>query len=292
MMVVAKLKYLKALLVSILCFQLGGCIPLFSAKEIMNSRFPAEHFFFNERAEMGQAIYQNDLSKVKRLIAQGVNVNTQPANNQGFTYLMYAVFLKDRFEITKYLLENGADPNQISVVDFPEYKSKYVNIANQAGQDVYLPLSLASSNRKIDYIKLLLKYGAKANRDLNKDSYYKQFGGNKGLPLFAAVDAVYNEKGWSREDWMNDIKKRIDLLISYGADINEPNYLGLSLVDESSTNLEITEYLMNKGATPKLYGEKLAKKLPKLLIKGRGDYNKRLELLKRLEKMGYRYKEE
>lgn len=291
-MVVAKLKYLKALLVSILCFQLGGCIPLFSAKEMMNSRFPAEHFFFNERAEMGQAIYQNDLSKVKRLIAQGVNVNAQPANNQGFTYLMYAVFLYNRSDIIRTLLEAGADPNQISIVYSPKYKSDYVNVANIEGERCYLPLSLAASSSPISDMQQLLKYGAQASRDLNKDPYYKQFGGNKGLPLFAVVDAVYDEKGWSREDWMNDIKKRIDLLISYGADINEPNYLGLSLVDESSTNLEITEYLMNKGANPKLYGEKLAKKLPKLLIKGRSDYNKRLELLKRLEKMGYRYKEE
>ncbi|SMB89343.1 hypothetical protein SAMN05660772_02869, partial [Pasteurella testudinis DSM 23072] len=67
-----------------------------STNEIMNTRFPAKNFFFGERAEMGEAIYQNDILKVDTLLKQGINVDQLSENNDGFTYLMYAIFLEDR----------------------------------------------------------------------------------------------------------------------------------------------------------------------------------------------------
>ena len=87
-----------------------------------NRRFPAEEYFSGERLEMGEAIYRNDKKRVEQLLAEGAGVNALSKDKTGFTYLMYSVFLDNRFDIAKLLLQHKADPNLVSKVTFKGMK--------------------------------------------------------------------------------------------------------------------------------------------------------------------------
>lgn len=239
-----------------------------------NKRFPAEDYFFGERLEMGKAIYQNDKNKVEKLLKQGVDVNALSENNDGFTYLMYAIFLDNRHEIAELLLQHNADPNLVSYIYFPKYKQK----------SYYLPLTFSAESKSIEDMQLLLKYGAKANYT------YINTKGEKPLhamyPINAAVRSAYILNKWSREDFMNDIKARIDLLLKHGADINSIGNMGKSAIEFSIGDSEITLYLMDKGADHRIYGKKLLRSAKIRLEANQNDMELR-EVIRRLEALGY-----
>ena len=239
-----------------------------------NKRFPAEDYFFGERLEMGKAIYQNDKNKVEKLLKQGINVNALSENNDGFTYLMYSIFLDNRYKIAELLLQHNADPNLVSYIYFPKYKQK----------SYYLPLTFSAESKSIEDMQLLLKYGAKANYT------YINAKGEKPLhamyPINAAVRSAYILNKWSREDFMNDIKARIDLLLKHGADINSIGSMGKSVVEWADSNAEIVLYLMDKGAYHRIYGKKLLKDT-KLFSEIHPKNNYLKEIIRRLEALGY-----
>ena len=71
----------------------------------------------------------------------------------GFTFLMYAVYI-EQYDVAKVLLENGADPNILSVVTHPD-----------GGVEHLTPLSCVCAHHwyPIKYIKLLAEHGADMN---------------------------------------------------------------------------------------------------------------------------------
>ena len=133
--------------------------------------------------------------------------------------------------------------------------------------------------------KLLLKYGAKANygyRDeKGKMPLYAMY------PLNAAVRSSYILNKWNREDFMNDIKARIELLLEYGADINSIGAMGNTVVEWADSNPEIVLYLMDKGADHRLYGKELLRTSKRLLQASPNNID-RQEIIHRLEALGYK----
>ncbi|MEE6032967.1 hypothetical protein [Avibacterium paragallinarum] len=246
----------------------------YSKETAKNKRFPAEDYFYGNRLEMGKAIYENDISKVEMLLKQGKEVNELSVDNDGFTYLMYSVFLDNRIEIIKLLFRYGADPHLVSNVYFPKYKSNLY----------YLPLTFASSNESIEYVKLLLENGA------NPNYFYKDSTGRIALnampAINSAVRSAYILNKWDRKDFMNDIKARIELLLEYGADINSIGAMGKTVVEWADSNPEIVLYLMDKGADHRLYGKELLRRA-KIDLEASPNDQEIKEIIRRLTALGY-----
>ena len=134
----------------ILFIILGVCMNSYANDTAKNRRFPAEEYFTGEHMEMGEAIYWNDKKRVEQLLAEGTDVNALSKDKAGFTYLMYSVFLDNRFDIAKLLLQHKADPNLVSKVFSKKQKREVY----------YLPITFAAERLPIDYMKVLLEYSA------------------------------------------------------------------------------------------------------------------------------------
>lgn len=275
-------KYLKVIfkffLLFVAIFHIGGCMEdkKKTLESYKNQRFPVNEYFEGKRLEMGKAIYKNDIKKVEQLLNQGININELSENKIGFTYLMYAVFLDQRFEIAELLLKNGANPNLVSKV-LSKDKKRY---------NYYLPLTFVAEDQSIEYIKLLLRYGADPNYA------YRDEKGKMPLTAMYAINAAarssYFLKEWERKDFINDVKARINLLVKYGADINSVGNMNKCVVEfAANTKPEIALYLMDKGADHRLYGEKVTRLYRRILKNGVNLNAEEKEILDRLTKLGY-----
>ena len=131
-------------------FLLCNCINIYANDTAKNRRFPAEEYFTGEHLEMGEAIYRNDKKRVEQLLAEGTDVNALSKDKTGFTYSMYSVFLDNRFDIAKLLLQHKADQNLVSKVFSKKQKREVY----------YLPITFATERLPIDYMKVLLEYSA------------------------------------------------------------------------------------------------------------------------------------
>ena len=115
------------------------------------SKFAPEKYRGDE-LNFATAIYNNDSRKVRQMIADNI-VNLDASGEKGFSYLMYAVYI-EQYDVAKVLLENGADPNILSVVTHPD-----------GGVERLTPLSCVCAHHwyPIKYIKLLVENGADMN---------------------------------------------------------------------------------------------------------------------------------
>ena len=150
---------------------------------MFNNKPSYTSYFSKEEYPIIEAIHNKDKEKLCTLMQRGWNINS--TGKGGMTYLEYAVFT-DNYKMTEFLLENGADPYLISLVD-PN---------DRYGPEGMLPLSSAChSKHSIKFVKLLIKYGANVNDD------------RAPLPIFAAA--------------LNNDKRKIEYLLEHGADINK-----------------------------------------------------------------------
>ena len=262
---------LSFLILAICLSMVSMCV---SSKETAkNKRLIPEKFFSGSHLEMAQAIHKNDRAKVERLLKQGIDVNETSETNT-MTYLLYSVMLDNRFEIAELLLKNNANPNKVSMILSNSKKYKFY----------YLPLTSVSSDESIEYMKLLLKYGADPNY------FYRDDTGDIALnampAINAAVRSAYILNKWDRKDFMNDIKARIELLLEYGADINSIGAMGKTVVEWANSNTEIVLYLMDKGADHRLYGKKMLKRVKNTLRANPNDEEAK-EIIRRLTALGY-----
>lgn len=261
------------LLVTLFIFILGGCMSIFTGNETAkNKRLKPELDFDGNRLEMAKAIHQNNKKKVEQLLKQGIDVNELSSNNDGMTYLLYSVMLDNRLDIAELLLQYKADPNKVSKV---LYHKRHV---------YYLPLTSVSMNKSIEYMELLLKYGADPNQFAYDDT-----GGialNAMPAINAAVRSAYILYEWSREDYMNDIKARIELLLKYGASIDSIGAMNQSVVESAASEPEIVLYLMDKRADHRIYGKKLLKWMKNSLEASPNDKDVQ-EIIRRLNELGY-----
>jgi ankyrin repeat protein len=216
-------------------------------------------------AELFDAIKSNDLEKVKKLIENGVDVNTK--NDKEEIPLTYA-FEYENFDIMKYLIENGADVN---VKMYPE---DYI-------------LTFAISDEYFDIAKLLINNGADVNV---KDSCEKTalmnscYEGNYEISKLlidkgADVNARDEEgetalmEAFSASYHVNDNNKKeeyvkiIKLLIDNGANVNAKNNNNdkfLDLLGDDYVEKEIKEYIKTKKKSKAL--KPLNLKLPEGVV--------------------------
>ncbi len=109
------------------------------SRPIYSSPIPAD--------SLRDAIAVKDLSKVKELLASGLDVNS--AGSAGQLPLMEA-FGDDKAEILDFLLAHGADPNLSATI---------------AGMEM-TPLDVAVTSGHAGAVKKLLEHGAKTEKEL------------------------------------------------------------------------------------------------------------------------------
>ena len=78
---------------------------------MFNNEAPYKRFFSEKEYPIIQAIHDCNKDKILDMMHKGWNVNSM--GKHGMSYLLYAVW-EHNYDMTKFLLENGADPNIVS----------------------------------------------------------------------------------------------------------------------------------------------------------------------------------
>lgn len=104
-----------------------------------------------QQKELMAAAQNGDLEKIKKLIAQGVNVNSRTFDNgKNFHTPLMIALLQDHLAISSYLIEHGADVN---------VQAFHWN-----------PLMCAISAYNVESVSLLLKHGANPIIETHSDT--------------------------------------------------------------------------------------------------------------------------
>ena len=231
---------------------------------MFNNEVPYKRFFSEKEYPIIQAIHDCNKDKILDMMQKGWNVNSM--GKHGMSYLLYAIW-EHNYDMTKFLLENGADPNFVSV--FWEVKpEETVRI---------LPLeTVCYKDYNINFVKLLIKYGANPN-DMQAQ-----------LPLFAA--ALYEDK------------QKIEYLLEHGADINQFNSSKETVIIDQALARQwnFVLWLWDRGADPMKTGgvgrntggkENVAYWVQVFINYGNGDYDAPdfKKLVERLKSIGVEF---
>lgn len=153
---------------------------------------------FNE--DLNQAIFTNDLAKVKNLISAGADINAKsPAS---FTPLMTAI-LEGHTEIAKFLIEKGADVN----AKFKDFRTPLMFAAQKGDTEIakLLILKGADVNAKSDQGETALSIAEKAG--MNKmAALLKQSGASPTIAL-APDEPIFQLQPPATDDEMTMYKK-------------------------------------------------------------------------------------
>ena len=182
------------------------------------------------------------------------------------SYLLYAIW-EHNYDMTKFLLENGADPNFVSVF-WDETPEETVCM---------LPLERTCYDKYgMNYMKLLLEHGANPNDTRAQ------------LPLFAA--ALYKDK------------QKIEYLLEHGADINQFDSTNETVIIDQALARQwaFVLWLWDKGADPMKTGgigrntggkENVAYWVQDFINYGNGDYDNPdfKKLVARLKSIGVEF---
>lgn len=176
------------------------------------------------------AAYCNREEIVKSLISQGANVNAQ--DNEGRTPIYIATCSNRDLQVTKLLLDAGAEPDiftacllgdQERIASIIETHPEAVNASDSFRKDS--PLHKAVETSDLGVVKLLLQNGA----DVMATNRYKD------TPLHRAAQF--------------DQPKVVELLLTNGADVNAKNRIGGTPLDKAvlkhGVRAEVVEILRN-----------------------------------------------
>jgi uncharacterized protein len=189
-----------------------------NGKKLLASDF---RIFYDTPAwELAQAVYKNDEKAIKKIIGDkkvGINY-LEP--KYGKTVLMLAIY-HEKYEISKLLLELGADPNI------------HDNFTGSSSIFVALDKCINSLSGDTKFVKLLLKHGAKVN-DIQTESIAKK---HALSPLSMASSGS-----------LPVVKQ----LVEMGADVNFPYIDGNSPLFQAVAQgrYDIVLYLLENGADP------------------------------------------
>ena len=117
---------------------------------MFNNEAPYKRFFSEKEYPIIKAIHDCDKDKILDMMHKGWNVNSM--GKHGMSYLLYAVW-EHNYDMTKFLLENGADPNMISpLTSTPDVIEPHP------------PLEISCyDDYGMNYMKLLLENGVNPN---------------------------------------------------------------------------------------------------------------------------------
>jgi ankyrin repeat protein len=191
------------------------------------------------------AARRGNIDVLKQLAAAGLPLNCGP-DQWGATPLAGAA-QRGQMEVLAYLLDNGADPNEM-------------------GEDAETPLSFAAGTGKRDAVRLLLDRGADAKFSRNG---FNALGASLWRPdpetvrmlLAAGADAtIASDNGWTllhRLAQTPNVPVEIArLFVEAGADVNAKNADGdapLTIACERGST-DIVKYFASKGADVKAAG--------------------------------------
>ena len=208
-----------------------------------------------------QAIGKNDLADMKRLIANGADVNA--VGDGGMTPLLWA-FPDRKIERFQILLENGANPNVIIEKDlgtrglalhpYPTGGSFYLDRGCPVRSSV---THLAARSPLPKYLELVMEHGGDPNL-VDK--------GTGMVPLDIVMERSFT----------TGLRNRVELLLSKGADVDHYcKYKGgtPAMLAVRNDDYEVALILLKAGADPKLYHPNTPEKLVHLMVRS----EKRLE---------------
>ena len=185
--------------------------------------------------ELINAVYANDINKVRELVAAGADIDKE--DEDGDTALDIAVF-SGKIDMVRFLVkELGADINKKLLQFSIEINDIFMvrllvelgaNIADINKENKYgqIPLKFAIKNNNPDMVRLLIELGA----DINKEN-------KQGItPLEYAI--------------MLDKLDMVKLFVKLGVDINKENKDGETplLIAIYSNNLDMVKLFVNLGA--------------------------------------------
>ena len=206
-----------------------------------------------EEAKLLGDVNRGDIEAVKEFLDQGGNLNLQ--DEPGMTPLHHAVnsnWKGKNFEMVKLLIDRGADPKAIDDTHHTPLhlasNKETAELLIEAGADVNAKTEgegetllfsaawgAAQGARKshqmyLDLTKLLLDKGADVNVKLREGSMIKEekpYHAKSGDTVLHKVARNYSEKHASEV---------CELLLSYGAKVNELNDKGQTPLDEALAN--------------------------------------------------------
>ncbi len=237
--------------------------------------------------KMLKAASEGDIETIKMYLDQGVDINYR---NSGILYSQESACMKaaekGQLEALKFLIENGADYKRAN--DGGENPISYAGKNGQfevvmylisIGEDVnyqernygMTPLLNAAQYGTVEYMKQLIGKGAdKKTRNKEKHTLltiaasYKKADAVKYLLQNGSSPNEQGQYGWTALTWaifstdyMNydipdDIKATIDVLINAGADLNQKDDDGNTVLIHAAQQkaLVLIDYLISKGANP------------------------------------------
>lgn len=237
---------------------------LFNCCNMRVDKFKPETYFSRTdylEFSMAKAIYHENKKQIKENVSSG-KVDINKPGVSGFTYLLYSIYI-EKYDMTKVLLELGADPNQLSVVKHPDGTIEELT-----------PLVCICRNHwySIKYIKLLVEQGANVNDT------------TLSPPLVSCI--IHSGKD----------QKKVRYLIENGANINQVfgDYTPMQHAVLSG-RLDMVDLLWDYGADPLYIGKKgnsLAYMVQKIVNKNLGTpkyINHAREIMERLKGLGVQF---
>ena len=181
---------------------------------------------------MADAIYYGNKKLVRDYINTG-RVDINRPGKAGFTFLMYAVYI-EQYDVAKVLLENGADPNILSVVTHPDgavehltplscvcahhwYPIKYIKLLAENGADmndtITAPflLCIGHSMKDTQKVRYMIEHGANINKELGANPLYTT---SEGISLAYLIQEDVDKKLGTKEyvSHAQAIMKRLEKL--------------------------------------------------------------------------------
>lgn len=243
---------------------LASTLLLLSCSNMAVKNFKPDTYFSHEiesEIAMANAIYYGEKKLVRDYINTG-RVDINRPGQAGFTFLMYAIYI-EQYDVAKVLLENGADPNILSIVRHPS-----------GNIEKLLPLYCICQHNwyPIKYMKLLVENGANVNDTILS-------------PLATCIK--HSGKG----------TKKVRYLIEHGAKVNQ-EFGGLTPIQFAviARRLELVDLLWNEYNADPLYvgksGISLAFMVQNIVDNklGTPEYIDHAQaIMKRLEKLGVKF---
>ena len=219
--------------------------------------------YFSHKVDLEMAIADAIYYGEKKLVRDYINTGRVDINRPGkagFTFLMYAVYI-EQYDVAKVLLENGADPNILSIVTHPDGAVEYLTPLSCVCENDWYPMK---------YIKLLVENGANINdtitapfircitysiKDQKKVRYLIEHGAN--------INLVIGDFSPMQHAVLSGRLDLVDLLWDYGAD---PLYVGKK---GTSLAIMLQNIVDNKLGTPEYidHAQAIMKRLEKLGVK-------------------------